>query len=70
MNAIFTELQQGVAAELKKEGWRERAVYERSCDLRYRGQGYELTLPFSAICCALPPGTPAPLRLQQPRQRS
>jgi len=24
MNAIFTELQQGVAAELKKEGWPER----------------------------------------------
>jgi len=48
MNAIFTELQQGVAAELKKEGWPGKAVYERSCDLRYRGQGYELTLPFSA----------------------
>ncbi|MBZ5525298.1 MAG: hydantoinase/oxoprolinase family protein [Acidobacteriia bacterium] len=48
MNAIFSELQAAIGSELKKEGWKGRAIYERSCDLRYRGQGYELTLPFSA----------------------
>jgi N-methylhydantoinase A len=48
MNAIFSELQRAVSAELKKEEWKGKAGYERSCDLRYCGQGYELTLPFSA----------------------
>jgi N-methylhydantoinase A len=48
MNAVFSELQKSVADELTHEGWKGRAVYERSCDLRYRGQGYELTLPFSS----------------------
>lgn len=48
MNAIFDEMQSAVSAELKAEGWQGRAVFERSCDLRYHGQGYELPLPFSA----------------------
>jgi len=37
-----------VAAELTKEEWQGRALFEPSCDLRYRGQGYELNLPYSA----------------------
>src|SRR5262249_58936222 len=43
---IYGELRQGVAAELKKEGWKGRAVYEASADLRYRGQGYEINLAY------------------------
>lgn len=44
---LYAELQKSVSAELDQEGWQGRAVFERSCDLRYRGQGYELNLPFS-----------------------
>lgn len=43
---VFAELQHRLAAELKREGWPGTAVYEKSCDLRYRGQGYELNLRF------------------------
>jgi N-methylhydantoinase A len=42
----FAELQRSVSAELKKEEWQGRPVFEKSCDLRYRGQGYELNLSF------------------------
>jgi len=47
LNSIYSELQQEIAAELKKEGWKGTAAWERSADLRYRGQGYELQLPYS-----------------------
>lgn len=47
MERLYAELQKSVRAELDQEGWQGRAVFERSCDLRYRGQGYELNLPFS-----------------------
>jgi N-methylhydantoinase A len=46
LDAIFAELQGEVAAELKKEHWQGRVVCEPSCDLRYRGQGYELNLAY------------------------
>jgi N-methylhydantoinase A len=46
LEKIYAELEREIAAELKKEQWSGRAVYERSADLRYRGQGYELTLPY------------------------
>ena len=46
LDGLYAELQRDVSAELDKEGWKGRAVFERSCDLRYRGQGYELNLPF------------------------
>lgn len=48
MQAIYAELQQEIAAELKKEQWQGTVVYEPSADLRYRGQGYEINLPYSA----------------------
>ncbi|MGH9570680.1 MAG: hydantoinase/oxoprolinase family protein, partial [Candidatus Angelobacter sp.] len=44
----YSELQSEIAAELKKEQWEGRAVFLRSADLRYRGQGYELNLPYGA----------------------
>ena len=48
IDPIFVELKRGIAAELKKEDWQGRAVFEPSCDIRYRGQGYELNLPYAA----------------------
>jgi N-methylhydantoinase A len=47
LDPIFAELKRNIAAELKKEDWQGRAVFEPSCDIRYRGQGYELNLPYS-----------------------
>lgn len=47
MEKLYAELQKSLSAELDQEGWKGRAVFERSCDLRYRGQGYELNLSYS-----------------------
>jgi N-methylhydantoinase A len=47
LDPVFAELTRKIAAELKKEDWQGRAVFEPSCDIRYRGQGYELNLPYS-----------------------
>jgi N-methylhydantoinase A len=44
--AVYAELRKIIGDELKKEGWQGRAVFEPACDLRYSGQGYELSLPF------------------------
>jgi N-methylhydantoinase A len=46
MDALYKELQAEVAAELQREGWKGRPVFELSADLRYRGQGYEINLPY------------------------
>ncbi|HEY2497998.1 MAG TPA: hydantoinase/oxoprolinase family protein [Candidatus Angelobacter sp.] len=46
--AVFDELKRGIADELKKEEWQGRALFEPSCDLRYRGQGYELNLAYGS----------------------
>jgi N-methylhydantoinase A len=45
LEAIFDELQQPALAEFKSESLEGRAY--RSIDLRYRGQGYELNVPFN-----------------------
>lgn len=41
----FRRLGASAQRELRAEGWRGVAEYERSLDLRYRGQGYELNVP-------------------------
>ena len=46
LNRLYAGLQHSVSTELKSEGWQGKVVYEKSCDLRYRGQGYELNLRF------------------------
>ncbi|MGC2698008.1 MAG: hydantoinase/oxoprolinase family protein [Candidatus Angelobacter sp.] len=48
LDTIFAELRRNIAAELGREEWAGRAQYELSCDVRYRGQGYELNLPYNA----------------------
>jgi N-methylhydantoinase A len=47
LDPVFVELKRNIAAELKKEVWQGRAVFEPSCDIRYRGQGFELNLPYT-----------------------
>lgn len=48
LDPVFAELRRSIAAELKKEDWQGKALFEPTCDLRYRGQGYELNLPYRA----------------------
>jgi N-methylhydantoinase A len=46
LDKIFSELHKEVEAELNKEDWKGQAVFERSVDMRYRGQGYEINVPY------------------------
>jgi N-methylhydantoinase A len=41
----FSALQKQAAKDFQKEAWQGRVHYQRTIDLRYRGQGYELNLP-------------------------
>jgi N-methylhydantoinase A len=43
----FAELKKQAAKDFQEEAWQGRAIYQRSVDIRYRGQGYELNLPFT-----------------------
>ena len=43
----FFQLEQAAKREFLKEGWRGIPHFERTLDLRYRGQGYELNVPAS-----------------------
>ncbi len=44
----FAALQKQAAKDFKKEAWTGKVHYQRSVDIRYHGQGYELNLPFTA----------------------
>jgi N-methylhydantoinase A len=46
LDRLYKELQQSISSELRKENWKGKVVFERSCDMRYRGQGYELNLAY------------------------
>jgi len=41
----FRKLEQEALKQFRDEHWRGALHYERSLDLRYRGQGYELNIP-------------------------
>ena len=43
----FATLEQKAARDFKLEGWSGKHQCERSVDVRYRGQGYEINLPLS-----------------------
>jgi N-methylhydantoinase A len=43
----FSALQKQAAKDFQNEAWQGRVLYQRTIDLRYRGQGYELNLPFT-----------------------
>jgi N-methylhydantoinase A len=42
----FSLFEENARAEFRVEGWRGNLIYQRSADLRYQGQGYELNVPF------------------------
>ncbi|HET7873794.1 MAG TPA: hydantoinase/oxoprolinase family protein [Terriglobales bacterium] len=46
LEQIFGELRRDLARELTEEHWQGKTQFEASLDLRYHGQGYELTLPY------------------------
>jgi N-methylhydantoinase A len=43
----FAKLEKRAAKVFEQEGWSGKAHYEKSVDVRYRGQGYELSIPLS-----------------------
>jgi len=48
LQRLYAQLRENISSELQKENWKGRVVFEPSCDIRYRGQGYELNLAFGA----------------------
>ena len=48
LDRLYAELRRNISTELQREGWKGQIVFERSADVRYRGQGYELNLAFGA----------------------
>ena len=60
INAVFADLERQARADLAEENFTtDTVVIEHALDMRYAGQGYELTLPFHA---PLAPGDIAVLR--------
>ncbi|PYX52337.1 MAG: 5-oxoprolinase [Acidobacteria bacterium] len=47
LNQEFAALQKTAARNFADENWKGRPQYNRSVDLRYRGQGYELNIPLT-----------------------
>lgn len=47
LGAEFAGLERQAKVALRNEEWRGTVRYRRSVDVRYRGQGYELSVPFS-----------------------
>jgi N-methylhydantoinase A len=43
----FSTLQKQAAKDFQEEAWQGSVHYHHSVDIRYRGQGYELNLPFA-----------------------
>jgi N-methylhydantoinase A len=52
LNKEFQRLEASAQKEFRAEQWSGGLHYERSLDLRYRGQGYELNLPATANVAA------------------
>ena len=50
VNAMFARLEEHASAELRDDGFAADAVQiQRALDMRYAGQGYEITMPCGAI---------------------
>jgi len=47
LNREFVALEKRSKSDFAAEAWRGKPDYQRTVDLRYRGQGYELNLPLS-----------------------
>jgi len=48
LQAQFDRFRRAALADFRRERWPGRPRFEPSVDVRYRGQGYELNVPFSA----------------------
>ncbi len=48
LQSVFRELEQDAGAAFRREQWPGTVRFTRSVDVRYRGQGYELSVPFTA----------------------
>ena len=63
INNLFAQLIERAKADLNAEGFQDREIkIEPFLDLRYAGQGYELTVP-----CPMPPLKPEDLKLMRQR---
>jgi N-methylhydantoinase A len=47
LNREFAALEKSAAKDFRQDKWQGRPHYNRSVDVRYRGQGYELNIAFS-----------------------
>ncbi|MGA9389606.1 MAG: hydantoinase/oxoprolinase family protein [Candidatus Sulfotelmatobacter sp.] len=47
LNQELATMQKRAANDFEKEAWQGRVHYQRSVDIRYHGQGYELNLPLT-----------------------
>ena len=47
LQAVFRELEHDARAGFRREQWPGTVRFTRSVDVRYRGQGYELSVPFT-----------------------
>jgi N-methylhydantoinase A len=47
LNREFSALEKNAAKDFRHEAWQGRPHYNRSVDIRYRGQGYELNIPLT-----------------------
>lgn len=47
----FETLRRSAKAEFDGEGWRGKIEFRTSADVRYRGQGFELNVPFARNVC-------------------
>jgi len=47
LKSEFTFLNRNAETTLREEGWKGAIRYQPSVDIRYRGQGHELNIPYS-----------------------
>jgi N-methylhydantoinase A len=47
LNREFSALQRNATEDFRHEAWQGRPQYNRTVDIRYRGQGYELNIPLT-----------------------
>jgi N-methylhydantoinase A len=47
LDAEFSTLRRKAKADLRREEWKGKIVFDPSVDVRYRGQGYELNVPYT-----------------------
>jgi N-methylhydantoinase A len=46
LGQVFAELERSALADFRREKWEGKPRFTRTADVRYRGQGFELNVPF------------------------